>query len=53
MSPVITGASGHLGRLVIDQRLAAGMPARIVATGRDVHKLTELTPNAATNEEAR
>ncbi|MBL7494672.1 NAD(P)H-binding protein [Frankia sp. AgB1.9] len=40
MSLVITGATGHLGRLVIDQLLAAGVPAgRIVATGRDVTKL--------------
>jgi hypothetical protein len=26
MSTVITGASGHLGRLVVDQLLAAGTP---------------------------
>jgi NAD(P)-dependent dehydrogenase (short-subunit alcohol dehydrogenase family) len=40
MSTVITGASGHLGRLVVDQLLAAGTsPAQIVATGRDAGKL--------------
>src|SRR3984957_15319763 len=43
MSTVITGASGHLGRLVVDQLLAAGMsPAQIVATGRDAGKLADL-----------
>jgi NAD(P)H dehydrogenase (quinone) len=43
MSTVVTGASGHLGRLVVDQLLAAGMPpAQIVATGRDIDKLTDL-----------
>jgi NAD(P)H dehydrogenase (quinone) len=43
MPTVITGASGHLGRLVVDQLLAAGEPAaQIVATGRDVDKLQDL-----------
>ncbi|MFC1403424.1 MULTISPECIES: NAD(P)H-binding protein [Streptacidiphilus] len=43
MSTVITGASGHLGRLVVDQLLAAGTPsAQIVATGRDVGRLADL-----------
>jgi len=43
MSTVITGASGHLGRLVVDQLLAAGTPpAQVVATGRDVDKLADL-----------
>ena len=43
MSTVITGASGHLGRLVVDQLLAAGTPpAQIVATGRDAGKLADL-----------
>jgi NAD(P)H dehydrogenase (quinone) len=49
MSTVITGASGHLGRLVVDQLLAAGTPpAQIVATGRD----REAAQNAATIEES-
>ncbi|WP_433892491.1 SDR family oxidoreductase [Streptomyces sp. CA-111067] len=43
MPTVITGASGHLGRLVVDQLLAAGEPpAQIVATGRDVDRLQDL-----------
>ena len=46
MSTVITGASGHLGRLVVDQLLAAGTPpAQIVATGRDTDKLADLARN--------
>ena len=49
MSTVITGASGHLGRLVVDQLLTAGTPAaQIVATGRDIHKLTDLARNGVT-----
>lgn len=49
MSIVITGASGHLGRLVVDQLLAAGMPpAQIVATGRDVDRLIDLARNGVT-----
>jgi NAD(P)H dehydrogenase (quinone) len=43
MTTIITGASGHLGRLVVDQLLAAGTPAeQIVATARDVDKLADL-----------
>jgi NAD(P)H dehydrogenase (quinone) len=43
MSTVITGVSGRLGRLVVDQLLAAGTPsAQIVATGRDIDKLADL-----------
>jgi NAD(P)H dehydrogenase (quinone) len=49
MSTVVTGASGHLGRLVVDQLLAAGTPpAQIVATGRDVDKLADLAQNGVT-----
>src|ERR1700733_4857370 len=49
MSTVITGASGHLGRLVVDQLLAAGTPpAQIVATGRDVNKLNDLAQHGVT-----
>lgn len=40
MSIVITGATGQLGRLVVERLLAGGTPAaRIVATGRDVARL--------------
>ena len=46
MSTVITGASGHLGRLVVEQLLASGTPpAHIVATGRDINKLNDLAQN--------
>lgn len=49
MSTVITGASGHLGRLIADQLLAAGTPPeQIVATGRDTGKLTDLARNGVT-----
>ena len=49
MSTVVTGASGHLGRLVVDQLLAAGTPPdQIVATGRDVEKLTDLAQSGVT-----
>ena len=49
MSTVITGATGHLGRLVVDQLLAAGTPpAQVVATGRDAGKLTGLAQNGVT-----
>lgn len=43
MSTVITGASGHLGRLIADQLITAGTPPeQIVATGRDTGKLADL-----------
>ncbi len=49
MSTVITGASGHLGGLVVDQLLATGTPpAQIVATGRDIDKLTDLAQDGVT-----
>ncbi|MFD7156519.1 SDR family oxidoreductase [Kribbella sp. NPDC059898] len=49
MSTVITGASGHLGRLVADELLATGTPpAEIVATGRDLGKLTDLAARGVT-----
>ncbi len=49
MSTVITGASGHLGGLVVDQLLATGRPpAQIVATGRDIDKLTDLAQDRVT-----
>ena len=49
MSIIITGASGHLGRLVVDQLLVTGTPpAQIVATGRDVNKLDDLAKNGVT-----
>ncbi len=43
MSIVITGATGHLGRHVVESLLARGVPAdRIVATGRRVETLADL-----------
>lgn len=40
---VITGATGHLGHLVVEELLDRGVPAdRIVATGRDLAKVADL-----------
>jgi NAD(P)H dehydrogenase (quinone) len=53
MSTVITGASGHLGRLVVDQLLVTGMaPTQIVATGRDADKLNDLAKIGVTARRA-
>jgi NAD(P)H dehydrogenase (quinone) len=43
MSIVVTGATGHLGRLVVESLLQRGVPAgEIVATGRDLEKIKDL-----------
>ncbi|QXC61117.1 NAD(P)H-binding protein [Aquihabitans sp. G128] len=43
MSLVVTGATGHLGRLTVEALLARGVdPATITATGRNPEKLAEL-----------
>ncbi|TDB69327.1 MULTISPECIES: SDR family oxidoreductase [unclassified Micromonospora] len=43
MSIVVTGATGHLGRLIVESLLRRGVPAgQIVALGRDVARLTDL-----------
>jgi NAD(P)H dehydrogenase (quinone) len=43
MSYVITGATGHLGRLVVEDLLESGVPAQdIVATGRNVDSIADL-----------
>jgi NAD(P)H dehydrogenase (quinone) len=43
MPLLITGATGHLGRLVVEQLLAAGVPASdITATGRAVSTIKDL-----------
>lgn len=43
MSIVITGATGNLGRATVDALLARGVsPSEIVATGRNLERLTEL-----------
>ena len=49
MPTVITGASGHLGRLIVEQLIAAGTPPeQIVATGRDTGKLADLARSGVT-----
>jgi NAD(P)H dehydrogenase (quinone) len=43
MSIVVTGATGHLGRLIVEALLRNGTPAsEIVAAGRNVDKLADL-----------
>ena len=43
MSYVITGATGHLGRLAVQELLRRGVPAGdITATGRDITKVKDL-----------
>ena len=43
MTIVVTGATGHLGQLVVKSLLAKGVPAdEILATGRNAEKLAEL-----------
>jgi NAD(P)H dehydrogenase (quinone) len=43
MSIVVTGATGHLGRLIVESLLRRGVPAdQIVALGRDVTKAADL-----------
>jgi NAD(P)H dehydrogenase (quinone) len=43
MSVVVTGATGHLGRLVVQHLLAQGVPAdQITATGRRTERLADL-----------
>ncbi|OIQ84103.1 quinone oxidoreductase 2 [mine drainage metagenome] len=43
MSVVVTGATGHLGRLVVENLLADGVaPERVIATGRRVEALADL-----------
>ncbi len=43
MSVVVTGATGHLGRLAVEALLERGVPAeQIVATGRRVETLSDL-----------
>lgn len=43
MSIVVTGATGHLGRLIVEALLRDGTPAaEIVAAGRNIEKLDDL-----------
>ena len=49
MTIVITGATGHLGRLVVESLLAKGVaPAEIVAGGRSIDKLADLAERGVT-----
>lgn len=43
MSFVVTGATGHLGRLVVESLLTRGVaPEQVVATGRDLSRIADL-----------
>jgi NAD(P)H dehydrogenase (quinone) len=49
MSIVVTGATGHLGRLVVESLLARGVAAAdIVATGRNVGAIADLAGRGVT-----
>lgn len=49
MSIVVTGATGHLGRLVVEALLRRGVPAsEIVATGRSTDKIKDLADRGVT-----
>ncbi|MGD9955969.1 MAG: NAD(P)H-binding protein, partial [Candidatus Nanopelagicales bacterium] len=43
MSVVVTGATGHLGRLIVEALIARGVPAaHITATGRSTDRIADL-----------
>ncbi|GAA3026647.1 SDR family oxidoreductase [Streptosporangium longisporum] len=49
MSIVVTGATGHLGRLTIEALLRRGIPAAdIIATGRDIARIKDLADRGIT-----
>jgi NAD(P)H dehydrogenase (quinone) len=49
MSVVVTGATGHLGRLIVESLLERGLPAaEITAAGRSVGKLDDLAAQGVT-----
>jgi NAD(P)H dehydrogenase (quinone) len=49
MTIVVTGATGHLGRLVVESLLSKGVaPAEIVAGGRSIDKLADLADQGVT-----
>ena len=53
MTIVVTGATGHLGRLTVEGLLARGVPAaEIVATGRDTARITDLAGQGVTVRQA-
>ena len=52
MPIVVTGATGHLGRLVIEELLARGVPANeVVATGRAIDKIKDLADRGVQKRE--
>ncbi|MCW3816214.1 SDR family oxidoreductase [Micromonospora sp. DR5-3] len=53
MSIVVTGATGHLGRLIVQSLLDRGVPAdQIVALGRDVDRLAGLAERGVVTQRA-
>jgi NAD(P)H dehydrogenase (quinone) len=53
MSIVVTGATGHLGRLTVEALLRRGVPAsEIVATGRDITRLKDLADHGVVVRQA-
>lgn len=53
MTIAVTGATGHLGRLVVESLLQRGVPAaEIVATGRNVERLEDLAARGVTTRVA-
>ncbi|MFG3419777.1 SDR family oxidoreductase [Micromonospora sp. NPDC048063] len=53
MSIVVTGATGHLGRLIVDSLLRRGVPAgQVVALGRDTDRLADLAARGVTVRQA-
>lgn len=51
---LVTGAAGHLGRIVLDQLLSSGKiaPASIIATSRDTSKLADYAAKGVTVRKA-
>jgi NAD(P)H dehydrogenase (quinone) len=53
MSLVVTGATGRLGRLVVEALLERGVAAsEIIATGRDIKKINDLADRGVTVRQA-
>ncbi|MGY0003997.1 SDR family oxidoreductase [Micromonospora sp. I033] len=53
MSIVVTGATGHLGRLIVESLLDRGVPAdQVVALGRDVDRLAGLAARGVVTRRA-
>jgi NAD(P)H dehydrogenase (quinone) len=53
MTIVVTGATGHFGRIAVESLLTRGVPAdRIVAVGRGVEKIQDLAERGVTVKQA-